>query len=339
MIALPIRQYLLLRRRSSPTFDGMNEQRNPDVVIVGGGAAGSSAALVLGRARADVTLIDAGRPSNSPSTGIGGLLGNDGTEPADFYRRASEELAAYPTITRRRATVEAIHSEGSPRWRLELDDGDTVLTDRLLLATGMAYTLPSIDGLEERWGASVFHCPFCHGWEHRDQPLGVLGGPAERALLLHRWTNDLTLITHGTDLTDEEVERLEARGIRIVDGEVVSLDGPGRDIAYVTLADDTRLPLRGLMVAAPHRFRQPQLFSSLDLATTPSGHIRVDEVGATSVAGVWAVGDLTSPMASVARAIAAGSTAAAAITHDLVAASWPTQVTANRHRRPDTSQR
>ena len=131
----------------------MNEQRNPDVVIVGGGAAGSSAALVLGRARADVTLIDAGRPSNSPSTGIGGLLGNDGTEPADFYRRASEELAAYPTITRRRATVEAIHSEGTPRWRLELGDGDPVLTDRLLLATGMAYTLTSIDGLEERWGA------------------------------------------------------------------------------------------------------------------------------------------------------------------------------------------
>lgn len=298
----------------------MNENSHPDVVIVGGGAAGSSAALVLGRARASVVLVDADNPSNQPSTGIGGLLGHDGAAPSDFYRKATDELGDYPTLTRRAATVGTIQSYDGPRWRLELDDGDTLLTDRVLLAMGMNYPYPDIGGIGPRWGASVFHCPFCHGWEHRDQPLAVLGGPAERALLLRRWTDDLTLITQGAELTREETGQLEKAGIRIVDGEVVAVDGPDRGLAKLELADGRTIAVTGLMVSAPHRLRDPALLDDLGLESTPTGHLQVDEFGATNVAGIWAVGDLTSPMASVARVIAAGSNAAAAITRDLVAA-------------------
>jgi len=296
-----------------------------DVVVVGGGAAGSSAALVLGRARARVTLVDAGRPSNTPSTGIGGLLGHDGTAPADFYRRAAAELAAYPTVTRRPATVtEITPDDAGPRWRLALDDGATVHTDHVVLATGMHYALPAVDGIEGRFGASVFHCPFCHGWEHRDQPLAVLGvAPmtVERTLLLRRWTDDLTLITAGTALTEAKQNRLARAGVRIVEGEAVALHGEGRRLESITLADGRTVACSGLLVPAPHEHRRPALLDKLGLEVTPSGHLVTDALGRTSVPGLWAAGDLTSPVANVARAIAEGAQCALGITHELVAAA------------------
>ena len=293
----------------------------PDVVIIGGGAAGSSAALVLGRARARVTLIDDLHPSNAPSTGIGGLLGHDGTAPTDFYKLAADELAAYPSVSRRQVSVTAIGRDGSRQWRLELDDGDTVASDRIVLATGMRYAVPDIDGLEGRWGASVFHCPFCHGWEHRDQPLAVLGGATmtvERTLLLRRWSDDLTLITGGTPLTDSERRTLGDAGVRIVDGDVAALHGPGRELDSITLADGTAIRATGLLVPAPHQLRHPELLDGLGLATTPTGHLVTDALGLTSVPGIWAAGDLTGPVSNVARAIAQGSTCAIAVTHHLV---------------------
>ncbi|HEX2152747.1 MAG TPA: NAD(P)/FAD-dependent oxidoreductase, partial [Acidimicrobiia bacterium] len=280
---------------------------------------GSSAALVLGRARARVVLVDAGHPSNAPSTGIGGLLGHDGTAPADFYAATADELAGYPSIERRSATVEAIQPHADPKWRLELDDGETIHTDRILLATGMRYARPEIDGLEPRWGASVFHCPFCHGWEHRDQPLAVLGGPPERALLLRRWTDDLTLISNGATFTDEEREQLSGAGIRIVDGRIAAVAGPGRGLKSIVLTDGTTVDVTGLLVPAPHEIRRPSLLEGLGLDFTPTGHIATDGFGATSIDGIWAAGDLASPMSNVARAIAAGSDSAVAITRHLVA--------------------
>ena len=296
----------------------------PDAVIVGGGAAGSSAALVLGRARADVVLVDAGEPSNAPSTGVGGLLGNDGIAPADLYRRAAEEIAAYPSVTRRAASVTSIAPGERPRWRLALDDGTTLATDRILLATGMRYDRPDIEGLEPLWGASVFHCPFCHGWEHRDQPLIALGGDAmtaERAVLLHRWSDDITLVTQGRDIEAEERDRLVRSGIRIVDGSVTRVRGESRHLREVELDDGSTLAATGMLVPAPHVLRRPELLDGLELELAPSGHLVVDDLATTSVAGLWAAGDLTSPMASVARCIAEGSLAAVAITRDLVMSS------------------
>ncbi|MDQ3944158.1 MAG: NAD(P)/FAD-dependent oxidoreductase [Actinomycetota bacterium] len=301
----------------------MTQDPFSDVVIIGGGAAGSSAALVLGRARARVAVVDARQPSNAPSTGIGGLLGNDGTTPADFYQRAADDIAAYPTVTRRSASVTAIHRNDTPQWHVELDDGGALHTDRLLLATGMRYAVPDIDGIEGRWGSSVFHCPFCHGWEHLDQPLAVLGGAPmtiERTLLLRRWTDDLTLISGSTVLTDSERLRLESAGVRIINGDIASLHGEARRLDAITLADGTSIVATGLLVPAPHQHRDRSLLGELGLDTTPTGHLVTDAFGMTSVPGIWAAGDLTSPIANVARAIAEGANCAIAITHHLVVA-------------------
>lgn len=303
----------------------MNENSNPDVVIIGGGAAGSSAAMVLGRARASVLLIDAGDPSNAPSTGIGGLLGHDGTPPAEFYALVASQLAVYPTIERRVATVVAIEPGGdldaAARWSVELDDGSNVSTDRILLAMGMRYAVPAIEGIGPLWGASVFHCPFCHGWEHRDRPMVVLGDgemSVERAVLLSRWTDDITLVTGGVALSDEERGQVDALGIRVADGTVAAVVGEGRELSSVVLSDGTSIVAGGMLVPAPHEQRLPGLVEALGAETTPMGHVAIDMFGATSVPGVWAAGDITSPMASVARVIGEGSMTAAGITRDMV---------------------
>ena len=158
---------------------------NWDCIVVGGGAAGLSAALVLGRARRRTLLVDAAGQSNLPAEGIGGLLGHDGRPPAELYAAGREELAAYPTVELRAGSVVGGARRGEG-FALELADGARETARRVLLATGLEYRYPALPGAAERWGGSVFHCPFCHGWEHRDEPLGVLergSSGAHRALL------------------------------------------------------------------------------------------------------------------------------------------------------------
>jgi thioredoxin reductase len=190
---------------------------NPwDCIVVGAGAAGLSAALVLGRARQRALVVDAGGQSNRVAHGIGGLLGHDGRPPAELYAAGRDELTAYPTVALRSGEVLGgeRHDAG---FVLELAGGSREVARRVLLATGMDYRFPALPGIVERWGRSVFHCPFCHGWEVRDQPLGVLdrGAPgANRALLLRVWSDDVTLLADGpAELDAQDAERLRAAGV------------------------------------------------------------------------------------------------------------------------------
>ena len=197
-----------------------------DCIIVGGGAAGLSAALVLGRARRRTLLVDAGDQSNLAAHGIGGLLGHDGRSPAELYAIGRDELAAYPSVQLR--TGEVVAGERvADVFELELGDGRRERARRVLLATGMDYRPPSLPGLAELWGRSVFHCPFCHGWEVRDQPLAVLarGDKAvHAALLLRGWSDDVVLLTDGpAGLDDDDRLRLAAAGIPIDERPVAEL--------------------------------------------------------------------------------------------------------------------
>jgi hypothetical protein len=194
------------------------ESRLNDVAIVGGGAAGLSAALVLGRARRRVVVIDAGAPRNAPAEHMQGFLSRDGMPPSELLRIARDEVRGYGV-----EIVEDFVIDAGPEFVLRLGSGRTIEARHVLLATGAVDQLPDIDGARERWGRDFLHCPYCHGWEVRDQPLGVLGtgpGSVDHAQLLRQWSEDVTLFSHVLELSEDERSALAARGVAIVDGVV-----------------------------------------------------------------------------------------------------------------------
>lgn len=292
---------------------------------MGGGAAGLSAALVLGRARRRTLVIDAGAQSNSAAHGIGGLLGHDGRPPAELYGMGRDELASYPTVRVLDGDVVTVcRTDGV--FDLELSTGQTEQARRVLLATGMDYEVRELPGMAELWGGSVFHCPFCHGWEVADQPLAVLAR-GERAihlaLLLRNWSQDIVVLTDGpAEFDEDELRRFAVAGVRIDERTVVELQSNAGELAAIRFAEGDPLPRRGLLVASTLRQRS-SLVAQLGLETAASqiavDTVVVDPIGRTSVPGVFAAGDITGQMPQVAAAIAAGSATAAAVVQSLSA--------------------
>ncbi|GAA4935379.1 NAD(P)/FAD-dependent oxidoreductase [Actinoplanes utahensis] len=277
--------------------------------MVGGGAAGLSAALVLGRARRRVAVVDAGRPRNAPAAHMQGFLSRDGMPPAEFLALAKTEIAGYG-VRMIAGTVTSI----TPGFTLRLASGSVLRARRILVATGLRDEIPDIPGLAERWGRDVLHCPYCHGYEVRDRPLGVLGGSPEavqHALLVRQWSDDVAFFAHTHRLTGDDRRRLAARDIRVVDGIVNRLIVDGDRFAGIELD-------RGSVVAPHALFVRPRLVPGDDLLTG-LGAVVVDErTGRTSVPGVWAAGNAVDPRAQVITAAGAGSAAAIDLHADLV---------------------
>lgn len=195
-----------------------------DVVVVGGGAAGLSGALALGRARRSVLVIDAGDPRNAPAGHVHNYLGREGMPPAELLAIGRSEVAQYGVQLEVGTVTKAAATDGG--FTVHLEDGRQVDARRLLVTTGLTDELPDVPGLVEGWGRDVLHCPYCHGWEVRDQALGVLGtGPfaVHQTLLFRQWTADLTLFLHTAPApTAGEREQLDARGVTVVEGLVAS---------------------------------------------------------------------------------------------------------------------
>jgi thioredoxin reductase len=313
-----------------------------DCVVVGGGAAGLSAALVLGRARQPTLVIDAGDQSNLPAHGIGGLLGHDGRSPAAFYAAGREELAAYPTVQLHHGEV--LRGERADAgFVFELADGGRARARRVLLATGMEYRYRALPGIAERWGRSVFHCPFCHGWEVRGQTLAVLDRGAtgvHRALLLHTWTERVTLLTDGpSELEPGEARRLHIAGVSIDERPVVGLVGSDGTLERIGFEDGTERPLTGMLVPVTLHQRSELPWQLGAVAKDPgplvADAIEVDARFQTSVPGLYAAGDAAAAAQapSVATAIASGSFAAAMLVGGIAAeGDNDTPQTINRER-------
>jgi thioredoxin reductase len=301
-----------------------------DCIIVGGGAAGLSAGLVLGRARRRTLLIDAGAQSNLPAHGIGGLLGHDGRAPAELYAMGRRELAAYPTVEVRAGEVTA-GERVDDEFVMYFADGRHERARRVLLAGGMDYRLPSLKGLPELWGRSVFHCPFCHGWEVRDQPLAVLAGgdrAVHSALLLRGWSDDVVLLTDGpADFDDDDHRRLAAANIAVDERRIAELASEHNELAAVVFTDGNILARAGLLVATTQHQRSSlaeQLGADHGPPTPVAANpVSVDAMYQTTAPGVYAAGDLTGQMPQVAAAIASGSLAAAAVVQSLIADGFP----------------
>ncbi len=294
-----------------------------DCVIVGGGPAGLSAALVLGRARRRTLLVDAGRQSNLPASGVGGLLGFDGRPPGELHLAGRRDVRCYPSVELVSGeVVRAGVSDGG--FTVELGDGRRVAARRILLATGVDYQTPDLPGAQDLWGTSVFHCPFCHGWEFRDQPLAVLADgdkAVHAALLIRGWTDDVVVLSHQIDPDGRAL--LAAAGVSIDERTVAGVQAVDGRLAAVLFDDGSQLERTGLLVSTTLR-RRGDLARQLGVLCHDSGPVvtdpvDVDKLGRTTVPGVSAAGDLCSQTPQVAAAIAAGSVAATAIVESLLA--------------------
>jgi thioredoxin reductase len=288
-----------------------------DVVVVGGGAAGLSAALVLGRARRRVAVVDAGAPRNASASHMQGFLSRDGMAPADLLAAGRAEVTRYG--------VELVEDEVlaiEPDFLVRLAARGVLKARRILIATGVRDELPDIPGVRERWGRDLLHCPYCHGWEVRDQPLGVLGtlsvsGSVEHAELVRQWSDDVAFFAHTYDLSTDEEAQLEARGVQIVRGEVARLAIEDDRLTGVELTDG-RVVARTALFVRPGNVSHDGLLPGLGCEADEAGFVTVDGTGRTSAFGVWAAGNVVDPRAQVITAAGAGSAAAIAINADLV---------------------
>lgn len=302
-----------------------------DVIVIGGGAAGLSAALVLTRARRRVLVIDGGAPRNQPAAHMHGYLSRDGLPPRDLLATGQDEVRGYGgTILP--GTVTAVTNEGASGFRVALRDGEPVRARRLLVATGLRDEIPDVSGLWERWGRDVLHCPYCHGFEVRDRPLVVLGdaSPAvQYALIVRQWSHDLTYLTPRARLTESERERLDARGVAVVEGDADCVLVREDRLEGVALDDGRTVACEALFV--PPRFVPNNgLLAGLGCDLDDEGWPAAGPAGLTSVPGVWVAGNVADPRAQVITAAGAGSAAAIAMNADLVEADVSAAVGAAR---------
>ena len=295
-----------------------------DVVVIGGGAAGLNGALQLARSRRSVLVIDAGQQRNRPAPAVHGLLGHDGVPPAELLARGRDEVRRYGGQVVA-AAVAAVGGELDAGFTVTQASGRVVRARRLLVASGLVDELPDIPGLRERWGRDVVHCPYCHGWEVRDQPIGVLASGStsvHQALLFRQLSDDVSYFRQGTELDHGAAAQLAARGIRVVDGTVSAVVITGDHLAGVRLTDGSTVPRQALAVAARMTARAGFLADlGLKASEHPGGmgtYLPADPAGRTEVPGVWAAGNVTDLGAQVGAAAAAGALAGAVINADLV---------------------
>ena len=296
-----------------------------DVVVVGGGAAGLSAALVLGRSRRRVLVVDAGAPRNAPSPTAHSCFTRDGTPPDELLRIGREQLAPYDSVRVVSDRVTSVRT-GDGAFTVGLADGGEVATRRVLLAIGVRDILPDIDGIGALWGRSVLHCPYCHGWEVRDEPLALYATGAiamEMGPMLLQWSRDVLLLTGGPgELGSSDRDTLTRQGVRIIDTPVQRVDGDDH-VVRITLADG-RVEQRSALFVRPTQELASDLPQRIGCELTEAGHIRVGSDLQTSVPGVYAAGDATTPLQQIVVAAASGAQAAMMINRDLVRASLTT---------------
>ena len=286
-----------------------------DCIIVGGGPAGLSAALILGRARRRVLVLDAGTPRNHCSAGMHGYLTRDGIPPAEFLRVARDELEPYDGVVWRDA--EAVDAEAvSGGFGVRTASGDRLETSTLLLATGVVDDIPAIDGIERFYGRTVHHCPYCDGWEHRDQPIAVYGCDdvaARYALAMTVWSRDVSFCTNGYPGVSPELgAELSAQGIPVYPQKIIRLEGAGDQLARIVLDDGCVLERAALFFSTGQRQRSG-LAAMLGCRFTEAGAVATGDSEATDVPGLFVAGDASRDAQLVIVAAAEGALAAVAI--------------------------
>ena len=293
-----------------------------DVIIVGAGPAGLSAALMLGRCRRSVLVCDTGRPRNAASRALHGYLSRDGIPPIELLAIGRTELAKYETVEFRHVeVVDASWCKEERRFEAVLGSGERVRSRKLLLATGVADHLPEVEGIRDLYGTSVYHCPYCDGWEVRDQPLAIYGR-GERghglALELTVWSRDLVLCSNGPcELRDNQRERLARNGIAVREERIARLEGENGILQHVVFENGERLPRRA-MFFTEGQFQQSHLSTRLGCEFNQKGTVSTGKYESTHLAGLFVCGDASRRVQWVVVAAAEGAEAAFAINTDLL---------------------
>jgi thioredoxin reductase len=285
----------------------MSNSEIVDVIIIGGSYAGLSAALALGRAIRQVVVLDSGQPCNRQTPHSHNFLTQDGSTPAAIAAVAREQVLAYPTENNNFTVTTA--------------SGAVVQARKLLFATGIRDLMPALPGFAECWGISAIHCPYCHGYEYRWEPTGILANgetAAEMGQLIRNWTDKLTIYTNGpATLTPEQRQRLADRGISIEETPVRQLLHQAGHLTQLDLADGRALPLAALYARLPFE-QHCALPSTLGCTHSEAGYITVDNFQKTSLPGIYAAGDATNPMRAVGASVAAGMMAGAMLNRELI---------------------
>jgi thioredoxin reductase len=299
----------------------MTDQPKYDVIVVGAGPAGLSAALMLGRCRRSVVVFDHGKPRNAPSRALHGYLTRDGIAPTDFLRLARDELVKYKSVRVRDEQVAAARCRPGDGFVVTLESGETMAARKLLLATGVVDNLPEIPGFREFYGRSVFHCPYCDGWELCDQPLAIYGRGARGvglSLELTAWSRDLVLCTDGPpELEPDDRGRLERNGIAIREERVTALEGAGGVLSRLVFENAPPLERRALFFTTG-QYQRSDLLERLGCEFNDKGTVRTGRYESTHLPGLFVAGDASRAVQWVVVAAAEGAEAAFAINTDLL---------------------
>lgn len=288
--------------------------RDFDVIVAGAGPAGLSAALILGRCRRRVLVCDTNRPRNAASHGLHGYLTRDGITPAEFLRLAREDLRPYHTVELRAIEVIAARRDADG-FSVDLAGGTTLTCRKLLVATGVTDELPPLEGLAALYGRSVFHCPYCDGWEMRDQPLAIYGSGrtgAGLALELTVWSRDLVLCTDGDALDAGHREKLAAHGIAVRESPIARLEGREGRLERVLFADGEALARRALFFCTGQH-QNCSLAADLGCEFNEKGTVRTGDYEITNVPGLYVAGDASRMAQMAVIAAAEGAEAALAM--------------------------
>jgi thioredoxin reductase len=298
----------------------MKENKQFDVIIIGGSYSGLSAGMALGRALRNVLIIDSGNPCNKQTPHSHNFLTNDGKTPKEIASLAEQQVRKYGSVN----FVEGLATAGiktSSGFEVQIQTGDIFKARKLVFATGIKDIMPDIPGFSESWGISVLHCPYCHGYEVRHQRTGILANGDvgfELSSLISNWTTDLMLYTNGkSTLTESQKAKLDKHRISIVEAKIDSIESKNGYIQHIVFNNGAKATVKAMYARLP--FAQ---HSSIPLALgcepTQEGYIKIDPAQRTTVQGVYACGDNTTRIRTVANAVSMGTTTGLMVNKELI---------------------
>lgn len=296
------------------------KEKEFEVIIIGGSYAGLSSALALGRSLRKVLIIDNGKPCNRQTPNSHNFLTNDGKTPREISTEAKQQVEKYTTVS----FYEGLAVDGAKTengFEITTRSNQTFKAKKVVFATGIKDVMPGISGFSECWGISIIHCPYCHGYEVRNQKTGIFGNgdyAFDFSKMVNNLTKDLTIFTNGkSTLTEDQSKKLNNKGIKIIETEIDRFEHENGYLKNVVFKNGTKHSMKAMYSKVPFA-QHSDIASKLGCEMTEEGYITVDDFQKTSVQGIFACGDNTTPMRSVATAVFTGNVSGAVANKELV---------------------